>query len=164
MLIWLHKTLVHLLNFERRFDPFFRRYFDALLQEPLALLTQALINLVRAPEPRSLATETILRGEEACVDAIVASMSSYTRTLYKPGGAQRAGNTKTHGVVRGRFIVAEDIPPALRHGLFAKPGDYPAWVRFAGPGPASPPDIDDVGVLSFGIKVMGVPGPQADGR
>jgi hypothetical protein len=33
-------------------------------------------------------------------------------------------------------------------------------VRFAGPGPDSPPDIDDVGVLSIGIKVMGVPGPK----
>jgi hypothetical protein len=33
-------------------------------------------------------------------------------------------------------------------------------VRFAGPGPALPPDIDDVGVLSFAIKVMGVPGPK----
>jgi hypothetical protein len=87
-------------------------------------------------------------------------MSSYTRVHYRPGHAQRAGNTKTHGVVRGRFIVADDIPDALRHGLFATPGDYPAWVRFAGPGPDSPPDIEDVGVLSFGIKVMGVPGPK----
>jgi hypothetical protein len=33
-------------------------------------------------------------------------------------------------------------------------------VRFGGPGPALPPDIEDVGVLSIGVKVMGVPGPK----
>jgi hypothetical protein len=82
------------------------------------------------------------------------------RAQYRPGEFERAGNTKTHGVVRGRLQVRDDIPAGLRHGLFAAPAEYPAWVRFAGPGPASPPDIDDVGVLSIGMKVMGVPGPK----
>jgi hypothetical protein len=33
-------------------------------------------------------------------------------------------------------------------------------VRFGGPGPLAPPDPDDNGILSIGIKVMGVPGPK----
>lgn len=33
-------------------------------------------------------------------------------------------------------------------------------MRFAGPGPLSPPDLDDNGILSLGVKVMGVPGPK----
>jgi hypothetical protein len=39
--------LVHL---ERRFDPFFRPAFDALLRDPLASLTTALINMGRPDE------------------------------------------------------------------------------------------------------------------
>jgi hypothetical protein len=155
-----HDAFVGLLHLERRIDPFFRPGFDALLQRPLAALTQALINLLRPAEPDLPAHETELPDESALAEAIIAPMAGYMRAHYRPGGYQRAGNTKTHGVVRGRFVVAENLPPELRHGLFAQSGDYPAWVRFAGPGPDSPPDIDDVGVLSIGIKVMGVPGPK----
>jgi hypothetical protein len=149
---------VALLRLERRVDPFFRPALDALLRPPLAAATQAAINLARAREPDRPAAETELPGEAACVAAIIADMAEYMRAHYPPGGFQRAGNTKTHGVVRGRFVVGDSLPAALRRGLFAQPGEYPAWVRFAGPGPDSPPDIDDVGVLSIGIKVMRVPG------
>jgi hypothetical protein len=33
-------------------------------------------------------------------------------------------------------------------------------VRFSGPGPYAPPDLEDLGQCSVGIKVMGVPGPK----
>ena len=33
------------------------------------------------------------------------------RGLWKPGGFERGGNTKTHGMIRGEFIVHDDIPP-----------------------------------------------------
>jgi hypothetical protein len=48
----------------------------------------------------------------------------------------------------------------LRHGIYAQPRTYRAWVRFAGPGPYITPDIDDVGFMSMSIKLMGVPGPK----
>jgi hypothetical protein len=49
----------------------------------------------------------------------------------------------------------------LRCGVFRVPGrTYPVWVRFAGPGPLTPPDIEDNGILSIGIKLMGVEGPK----
>ena len=37
---------------------------------------------------------------------------------------------------------------------------YPVWVRFGGPGPLAPPDPKDNGVLSIGIKLMGVEGEK----
>ena len=82
------------------------------------------------------------------------------RALWKPGGFERGGNTKTHGLVRGEFIVHKDLPQHLRRGLFAEPKTYRAWVRFSGPGPYVTPDIDDVGFMSISIKLMGVPGPK----
>ncbi|MCW3475290.1 catalase family protein [Limobrevibacterium gyesilva] len=156
----LHRALIGLLHVERRVDPFFRPLFDRLLQEPLASLAQALILRRQTMRGAGLAEETMLPDEEACVASIVADMAGYMRANHAPGHFERAGNTKTHGVVRGAFTVFPDLPLAFRHGLFATPRAYPAWVRFAGPGPDSPPDIDDVGVLSIGIKVMGVPGAK----
>ena len=41
-----------------------------------------------------------------------------------------------------------------------EPQEYRAWVRFSGPGPDWPRDIDDVGFVSCAIKLMGVPGPK----
>jgi hypothetical protein len=156
----LHAAAVSLLHAERRIDPFIRPALDSLFRPWLAALTQSLIKRARMPEPNEPARETPLPDEAAIAASIIATMAAYMRSIYAPGGFQRAGNTKTHGVLRGRFIVSPDLPPALRHGLFAEPGDYPAWIRFAGPGPDSPPDIEDIGVLSFGIKVMGVPGEK----
>jgi hypothetical protein len=157
---FLHEALRALLKAERRFDPFFRPGFDSIFREPLSGLVQALINLRRDDQRLQLAEERLLPGEDSFVDSIIRDMAAYMRDHYTPGTFERAGNTKTHGIVRGEFVVRDDIPAALRHGVFAEPGTFRAWVRFAGPGPASPPDIEDVGVLSIGIKLMGVPGPK----
>jgi hypothetical protein len=37
---------------------------------------------------------------------------------------------------------------------------FPAWIRFSGPGPDSPPDIEDVGFMSMSVKLMQVPGAK----
>ena len=81
-------------------------------------------------------------------------MAGFIEQTYQPGNYQRAGNTKTHAVVRGEFEVLDDLPSELRKGIFARPDSYPAWVRFSGPGPLSPPDIEDSGILIVGIKLM----------
>jgi hypothetical protein len=156
----LHDALLRLLHLERRFDPFFRPYFDALLREPLADLAQMAIKLGHPYDGLRPAEEEFLPDEEAFLESIVADMAAYMGEHYQRGEFQRAGNTKTHGIVRGEVIVRDDIPPQLRRGVFAEPRTFRAWVRFAGPGPDSPPDIEDVGVLSIGIKMMGVPGPK----
>ena len=62
--------------------------------------------------------------------------------------------------MRADFEVLPDLPPYLRHGIFEQPRTYRAWVRFAGPGPLAPPDLEDNGVLSIGIKLIGVEGSK----
>jgi hypothetical protein len=153
-------ALIALNNVEHRLDPFFRPLADVIFREPVARVAQALINARRKREPLQIAQEQELPGEAALVTGIIDDMAAYMRASYKPGQYQRAGNTKTHGILRGEFTVRGDVPPAMRRGIFATPQTFRAWVRLAGPGPASPPDIDDAGVLSIGIKLLGVPGPK----
>lgn len=153
-------TFTFLLHVERRFDPFFRPAFDAVLRDPLARLTTALINIQRPNEGLRIAEEKPLPDEEESLNSIITTFQAQMRKLWKPRGFERGGNTKTHGIVRGEFIIHDNLPAEFRHGIYAQPKTYRAWVRFSGPGPYITPDIDDVGFMSISIKLMGVPGPK----
>jgi hypothetical protein len=157
---WLSDTFTFLLHVERRFDPLVRPAFDAVLRDPVANLTTALINLQRPNEGLKIAEEKSLPEEESYLNSIISTFEKQMRGLWKPGGFERGGNTKTQGIVRGEFIVHDNLPEKLRHGIYAQPHTYRAWVRFSGPGPYITPDIDDVGFMSISIKLMGVPGPK----
>ena len=160
LLNWLSDTSMALIHLERRIDPFVRPAFDAVLRDPIARLTTALINMQRPDEGLKIAEEKLLPDEEEFVDSIITSFTAQMRGLWKPGGFERGGNTKTHGIVRAEFIVHQGLPAEFRHGIYAEPRTYRAWVRFSGPGPYVTPDIDDVGFMSISIKLMGVPGPK----
>jgi hypothetical protein len=160
LLNWISRALIFLIHVERRFDPFFRRGFDALLRGPLSRLVTALINWMRKDEGLKIAEERAQPDEEAHLDDIIATFTAQMRRLWNPGYFERGGNTKTHGVVRAEFAVRDDLPENMRRGIFAEPRTYRAWVRFAGPGPYITKDIDDVGFMSMSIKLMGVPGPK----
>ena len=149
-----------LIRLERRFDPLLRPAFDAFLRDPLARFTTALINRRRTDEGLAIAEERLLPDEESFTDSIVKSFTRQMTDLWKPGGFERGGNTKTQGIVRGEFRVHDDIPPHMKRGIYAEPRTFRCWVRFSGPGPYVTPDIDDVGFMSISIKLMGVPGPK----
>ena len=158
LLDWISDTSLRLLQLQRRIDPWIRPAFDAVLRDPIAHLTTALINWQRPNEGLKLAEERIQPDEEALTQSIIDTFKDQMRGLWKPGGFERGGNTKTHGIVRAEFIVHDGLPPQFRHGIFKEPKTYRAWVRFSGPGPYVTPDIDDVGFMSISIKLMGVPG------
>ncbi|MFN2446453.1 MAG: catalase family protein [Vicinamibacterales bacterium] len=77
----------------------------------------------------------------------------------RSGIARRDAHPKPHGLVSARFEVSADLPPALRHGLFATPRTFPAWIRFSNGSPRVQSDRrpDQRGMA---IKVMGVPGEK----
>ena len=160
LLNWISDTSLRLLQLQRRIDPWMRPGFDAVLRDPIARLTTALINWQRSDEGLRIAEERAQPDEEASLQAIIDTFKAQMRGLWKPGAFERGGNTKTHGIVRAEFIVHDDLPPQFRHGIYAQPGSYRAWARFSGPGPYVTPDIDDVGFMSISIKLMGVPGPK----
>lgn len=157
----LHRIIEILLHLERRIEqPFLRPAFNYLLREPLARLLTALINLHRGRQDVRLAEETVQPGEDEDVQTMIDEMRRHLLRDFPPGGFERAGNTKTHGLVRGELIIHDDLPANFRHGLFARPKTYPCWVRFSGPGPHVEPDIDDVGFVSISVKAMGVEGER----
>lgn len=156
----LHNLLEFGLHAERRIDPFFRPFFDALFRWPLTRFFNWTINLTRSRDVPPLGQEQFWPDEEQSLDTMVAEMQRQLDIDFTPGNYERAGNTKTHGLVRGTLTVLPNLPAHLRHGIFATERSYPAWVRFSNPGPHVEPDIDDVGFGSIGMKLMDVPGPK----
>ena len=75
------------------------------------------------------------------------------------GVARRDAHPKAHGLVAATFTVHADAPEALRHGLFAHPGVYEAWIRLSNGFPHAQSDAkkDQRG---FAIKLRGVPGAK----
>lgn len=157
---WLHNFLQYSLRAERRIDPWLRPALDGLLQRPGTALVQRLALLWYRGDDLELAQERVGPDEERLLEQVIAHMRQHMAQDFAPQEMERGGNTKTHGVVRGELEVHADLPEPLRKGIFAVQRSYPAWVRLGGPGPHTPPDIDDVGVLSIGVKLMDVPGPK----
>lgn len=156
----LNDFLVAIIHIERRLDPLFRNGFDRIFRAPISRFVQALINLRRVDDHLEVAEEKLLPHENEITAQIIEQMATFLRRQYPLGQAERAGNTKTYGIVRGTFEVLVDIPEEMKIGVFARPRSYKSWVRFAGPGPLAPPDIEDNGILSIGVKVMGVEGEK----
>jgi len=145
---------------ERRLEFLYRPEFDEWARPPLFALLQGIQNVLRRNEHLQIAEERMLPHEDHYTRAIIDELGKFTRENWLPGSAQRFGNTKTFGVVRGEFTVLPELPDHLARGVFAKPRTYPAWVRFSGPGPYAPPDLEDLGQCSVAIKLMGVEGPK----
>lgn len=156
----MHRALEKGMHVERRLEPFFRPAFNRVFREPLAGFIQYLINRRRPNEGLGLAEERIAPDEEASLDSVIESFGGYIRRTYRPGTAERGGNTKTHGVVRATVTIRDDLPEHMRRGIFAVPRTFPAYVRYSGPGPNLPTDIEDVGFVSMALKIMDVPGPK----
>ena len=57
LLNWISDTSLRLLQLERRIDPWLRPAFDAVLRDPIARLTTALINWQRKNEGLKIAEE-----------------------------------------------------------------------------------------------------------
>ena len=114
---WVSDTTMFLLQMERRIDPWLRPIFDATLRDPVARIVTALMNKKRKDEGLKVAEEKLLPNEEEYLNSVVESFTTQMRGLWKPGGFERGGNTKTQGIVRGEFIVHDNLPPAisLRH-------------------------------------------------
>ena len=155
-----HRVLVQMMRIERRLEPWFRPQWNYLFREPSARLIQLLINRKRRDEGLQLAEEKTDSDEEESLDQIIDLMADQMRGHFKPGGYERGGNTKTHGILRATVTVRDDLPQHCRKGVFAQARSYPAYVRFSGPGPDVPADINDVGFVSMAVKLMDVPGEK----
>jgi hypothetical protein len=106
--------------------------------------------------PLGLGQESIPPGEAAEIDKIVAIHLSVTDPNEKPV-VPRGQHMKGHGCVKAKFDVAPGLPSALRHGIFAEPRTFDAYIRFSNGKGWDDRQPDAHGMA---IKLVGVPGAK----
>jgi len=108
-----------------------------------------------------LGEEHVAADEAAAIAEIVDLVRAQVEHDFPPGvrPARRDQHPKAHGCVRAEFTVHANVPTELRHGLFSRPGTYPAWIRFSS---SSAKIVADSNKDAHGmaIKLLGVEGEK----
>jgi hypothetical protein len=110
----------------------------------------------RDPRSPELGQEVVPPGEPAQIEQIVQIHLSVTDPAEKPL-VHRGQHMKGHGVVRAEFTVLPDLPPALRHGVFAQARTFHAYIRYSNGKGWDDRQADAHGMA---IKLLGVPGEK----
>jgi hypothetical protein len=104
-----------------------------------------------------LAREVVAPDEAAVTAEFIAFLKEASARRPRAPGAPvgRFNQARAAGCVDAEFIVTADVPPALKVGLFAQPGTYPARVRFANATSTSDRERD---IRGMSVKVLNVAG------
>lgn len=119
----------------------------APLQQPSELISEPLGGVS--------AWDNTPESEPAAIAAIVRAIAARVRAAAAGGVAHRDAHPKAHGCVEAQFQVLENLPDAMRKGLFRTPASYRAWVRFSNGSETAQPDAVGDG-RGMAIKVLGV--------
>jgi hypothetical protein len=105
--------------------------------------------------------EEIPAGEDRLIQDIADQATKMMRDRYPAGCplTRRDAHPKSLGCVRAELIVERDVPEHLRHGVFARPVTYPAWIRFSNSNPDLRHDLR-TDLRGMSIKLMDVPGDK----
>lgn len=98
-------------------------------------------------------------GERATMEQLIAEMNRRIEIIMlregRDGFVPRFNQPKTVACVEGEFNVHEDVPDDLKHGIFAAPATYPAFLRFAN---ATSADDSDKDIRGLSIRLSNVSG------
>lgn len=102
-----------------------------------------------------LGEERPVADEEGIQQAMIDSIKTISRMRHLSGRPRRFNQAKGIACLDADFHVPDDLPAALRHGLFARPGRYRAKIRFAN---ATADDDRKKDFRGMSIKVFDVAG------
>src|SRR6187402_915250 len=115
-----------------------------------------------ANEPLQMGREYPATNEHSIAEDIVKLLKDEMLRAYPPGKRHlRQIHPKLNGCVKAEFIVADDLSPELRVGIFKDTRSYPAWLRFSNGKTRPIPDYKK-DIRGLAIKLMNVPGKKLD--
>ncbi|WP_105254280.1 catalase family protein [Pseudoalteromonas sp. T1lg75] len=122
----------------------------------------AVLFVINQDKKQSSLGIVIPADEQTHIADIISSavqMVDRSQAATAPAPYHRDVHAKAHGCVKATFSVAELTDARLRHGVFAEPGQYQAWVRFSS-GDTRPQADGVKDARGMAIKVMGVDGKK----
>ena len=142
-----------------------------------SLIAVGLSAAAKAAEPVATIFETIPPGEAEQIDATAAIMTMLQDKRRDNDETQnrellRGVHPKSHGCVKAKFTVNDELDKKYRVGLFARPGQtYDAWIRYSNAAalreddlkapdakPGMPPNPRENGSRGMAIKILDVEG------
>jgi hypothetical protein len=103
--------------------------------------------------------EPLAADEEKLIADIEGVMRPKMEKDYAPGRTRRDAHPKHTGLLRASFTVEANLPAHLRHGVFAQPKTFVAWVRTSNASGRVKPDHQK-DFRGFAIKLLDVPGEK----
>jgi hypothetical protein len=76
------------------------------------------------------------------------------------GQAVRGAHAKSFGVAKAELEILNSVPAPYAQGIYAKPGNHDALIRFSSASPHLGPDSQLGAALGFAIKIFDVEGPK----
>ncbi len=105
--------------------------------------------------------ESVPPGEVAHLEALAAQLNAIQkrRALRTGRPADRALHAKANAGLAAELRVRDDVPAALRVGIFARPASYRAYARYSN-GSGGRADDRKGDVRGLAVKIVGVPGKK----
>jgi len=107
--------------------------------------------------------ETIAPDEQETLKTLEGSFQEILETTSQDyGHAVRSVHAKAHGIARGTFTVADNLPAELAQGIFARPGTHEAVIRIS----TNAGDILDDSISlprGLALKILDVEGARLPG-
>lgn len=97
----------------------------------------------------------VVPADEAARISLIAAIQAKAQAAHPD---LRGQHPKTNGCVEAVFTVRDDVPLAMRRGLFKVPGRYQAYIRYSNGGAAD--DRQPESLHGMAIKVVGVSGEK----
>jgi hypothetical protein len=121
---------------------------------------QAVVDHIPDQKPLALGAEAVQKDEAAMTEKIVTLTIDRLREQYAAGTpVLRDAHPKTHALVRAEFIVLDDLPDEVRHGVCKAPRSFEALIRFSASSSQVRADtIPDA--RGMAIKLLGVEGEK----
>lgn len=98
-------------------------------------------------------------SEDQYIDNMIDILKNKLEKDYKEGETKRDAHPKSLGLLKAKFVVNNNLPKALRVGLFKEAKSYPALIRISNSNPKVKGD-DKKDVRGFAIKLIGVTGKK----
>ncbi|WP_251360014.1 catalase family protein [Kangiella sp. TOML190] len=126
----------------------------------LTLVTYSSLSNGNSQTKLELGMEVKEPNEDALIESIRLITEERMRRSYGKGEVvQRDAHAKTHGLVRAKLKVVDDLPKELRQGIFSETKVYDALIRFSASSQIAQADTV-AQPQGMAIKVLGVEGEK----
>lgn len=95
------------------------------------------------------------KEEHNHVNEIIARMSRFIAKNYPEGKTERDAHPKTIAIVKGEFIINNNLPNDLKKGIFSSPKTHKTIIRFSNANSKIQPDSKK-DVRGIALKILGI--------